>query len=311
MLIALLRRKGLKVEFDGLSNVGDGFFQRVPLGLTSLELWAPCVEAMLVLLDDRARFTDHAPSLAYPQPNSATSSCLKSVNAVKVGGVRTSRRAFLASSLLSPVLLKLRGAPHVPVTGLELIPVRASERTVWLVVRLSTDRGLTGLGEASDAFGFANTTKQDAVRMESELRKFFGLIQGKSPLDVESYRQRAEPIAAAGGLVSATAYSAIEQALWDLAGQSLDIPAYDLFGGKVRDGLTVYANINRATKLRTPQGFAATAKRAVGEGFRAIKGAPFDGFPKPGSARLKSLRQSTWESPASPPCARPAGRMWN
>ena len=218
------------------------------------------------------------------QAISDLAACLKNVNAVKVGGVRTSRRAFLASSLLSPVLLPLRAAPNVHVTDFELLPVRATARTVWLIVRLATDRGLTGLGEASDAFGFANTTKQDALRMESELRKFFGLVQGTSPLDIEAYRQKAEPIAAAGGLVSATAYSALEQALWDLAGQALEIPAYDLFGGKVRDRLPVYANINRATTLRTPEDFAETAKKAVQDGFRAIKGAPFDGFPKPGAA---------------------------
>ena len=195
----------------------------------------------------------------------------------------TSRRAFLAGNLPSTLLLRLRAAPSLRVTGFELLPVRATERTVWLMVRLTTDRGIMGLGEASDAFGFANTTKQDALRMESELRTFFGLVQGKSPLDIEAYRQLGEPLAAAGGLISATAYSAIEQALWDLAGQSLDIPTYNLFGGKVRDGLNVYANINRVTKLRTPEGFAATAKQAVEDGFRAVKGAPFDGFPKPGS----------------------------
>ena len=85
-----------------------------------------------------------------------------------------SRRALLA--LPSALLLPLGAASRVRVTGLELIPVRATERTVWLVVRLTTDRGLVGLGEASDAFGFANTSKQDAARMESELRNFFGLV---------------------------------------------------------------------------------------------------------------------------------------
>ena len=92
------------------------------------------------------------------------------------------------------------------------------------MVRLRTDAGLTGLGEASDAFGFANTTNQDAARMESELRAFFGLIDGKSPLDVAQYREKGEPLALKGGLVSATAYSAIEPALWDLAGSPLDLP---------------------------------------------------------------------------------------
>jgi galactonate dehydratase len=197
--------------------------------------------------------------------------------------MRISRRALLAASVPSPFLLTLRAAPKIHVTAIELLPVRATERTVWLVIRLRTDQGLLGLGEASDAFGFANTTKQDALRMESELRRFFTLIQGRSPLEIEAYREKGEPIAAAGGLVTATAYSAIEQALWDLVGQSLDVPTYDLFGGKVRDRLTVYANINRVTNPRTPAGFAATAKKAFQDGFRSVKGAPFDGFPKPGS----------------------------
>jgi galactonate dehydratase len=200
------------------------------------------------------------------------------------------RRAFLASTLSSAggLLMAsprwLEAAPNVRVTGFELLPVRATARTVWLIVRLRTNAGLTGLGEASDAFGFANTTVQDAARMEKELRVFFELIDGKSPLDIGAYRQRGGPLAMKGGLVSATAFSAIEQALWDLAGKALDVPTYSLFGGKLRDTLPVYANINRATTMRTPEGFAATAKAAVKDGFRAVKGAPWDGFPAAGSS---------------------------
>jgi galactonate dehydratase len=178
----------------------------------------------------------------------------------------------------------LEARPKLKVTAFELLPVRATSRTVWLIVRLRTDAGLTGLGEASDAFGFANTTVQDAARMESELRAFFELVKGQSPLEAGAYRQRGGPLAAKGGLVSATAFSAIEQALWDLAGKALDVPTYSLFGGKLRDALPVYANINRATTMRTPAGFAATAKAAVQDGFRAVKGAPWDGFPPPGSS---------------------------
>ena len=197
---------------------------------------------------------------------------------------KNSRRAFLGGSVLAGSLLSLQAAPKLRVSGLDLIPVRATERSVWLIVRLTTDQGISGLGEASDAFGFARTTKQDALRMEAHLRKFFALIEGKSPLEVEAFRQKAEPIAAAGGLIVATAYSAIEQALWDLAGQALDLPTYNLFGGTLRDKLPVYANINRASTPRTPAGFADTARRAVADGFRAVKAAPFDGFPKPGSS---------------------------
>jgi galactonate dehydratase len=201
-----------------------------------------------------------------------------------------SRRAFLSAGagLAVGVMFRpprvLAAPPRVRVTGFELLPIRATERTVWLVVRLRTDAGLTGLGEASDAFGFANTTRQDAARMESELRAFFGLLDGKSPLDIARYRQQGEPLALKGGLVSATAYSAVEQALWDLAGKSLDVPTYALFGGRLRERLPVYANINRATQPRTPAGFAATAKAAVRDGFRAVKAAPFDGFPPPTSS---------------------------
>jgi galactonate dehydratase len=177
----------------------------------------------------------------------------------------------------------LQAAPRLRVTGFELLPVRATARTVWLFVRLRTDAGLTGLGEASDAFGFANTTTQDAARMTSELGGFFEFVKGQSPLEIGAYRQRAEPLVARGGLVSATACSAIEQALWDLAGKALEVPTYSLFGGRVRDTLPIYANINRATTARTSAGFGATAKAAVKDGFRAVKGAPFDGFPPPGS----------------------------
>ena len=64
----------------------------------------------------------------------------------------------------------LDAAPRLRVTGFELLPVRATERTVWLFVRLRTDAGLTGLGEASDAFGFANTTAANANTMRARLR---------------------------------------------------------------------------------------------------------------------------------------------
>ena len=197
------------------------------------------------------------------------------------------RQLLLAGGglLLAP-LLALRearaAAPSLRLTRVELVPVRATSRTVWLVVRLHADNGLTGLGEASDAFGFANTTAANAETMRARLQTFFEIVRGASPLDVERYRLRGMPLLN-GDLVSATAFSAIEQAMWDLAGKALDVPTYTLFGGKVRDTLPVYANINRATNPRTPEGFADAARRAVKEGFRAVKAAPWDGFPATGS----------------------------
>jgi len=192
--------------------------------------------------------------------------------------------AGLAAALTfgSPPSLKATAMPRLRVTGFELLPVRATRRTVWLIVRLRTDAGLSGLGEASDAFGFNDTTKEEAAQMERELRRFFALVDGKSPLELGAYRRQGEPLAV-GSLVSATAYSAIEQALWDLAGKALEVPVSSLLGGRVRDMLPVYANINRATSPRTPEGFAAAARAAVADGFRALKAAPFDGFPPAGA----------------------------
>jgi galactonate dehydratase len=180
--------------------------------------------------------------------------------------------------------------PKLKLTRLELLPVRATERTVWLFVRLHTDAGLEGLGEASDAFGFSNTSKADVQKIEAQLRTYFDLIAGGPPFEIERYRSRARALAGKGGVMLATAFSAIEQAMWDLAGKALGVPVYTLLGGAIHETLPVYANINRTTKPRTPQGFAGTARKAVAEGFRAVKAAPFDGFPRKGSA--EEVRQA-------------------
>jgi galactonate dehydratase len=169
-------------------------------------------------------------------------------------------------------------ARRARVTRVELVPVRATHRTVWLFVRLHCDAGLVGLGEASDAFGYANTTPAQAQQMERELARFSELAIGESPLEIERYRARGRARASAGGLAAATAFSAIEHALWDLSGQLLGKSIAELLGEVRRAQLPIYANINRATQPRTPEGFAATAKRAVADGFRAVKLAPFDGF---------------------------------
>ena len=82
-----------------------------------------------------------------------------------------------AGAALFPHLLE--AAPKLRVTRIELLPMRATARTVWLFVRLGTDVGLTGLGEGSDAFGFANTSQANAAQMEKELKSFFSLVVGK------------------------------------------------------------------------------------------------------------------------------------
>ena len=79
-----------------------------------------------------------------------------------------------------------------------------------------------------------------------------------------------------GGRISHTALSGIEQALWDVMGQYLEVPIHVFFGGALRDRLRLYANVNRHVTDRSPQGFARAAQQAVDEGFSAVKLAPFD-----------------------------------
>lgn len=183
------------------------------------------------------------------------------------------RRALLASGSSH-----LFGRAKPKIRGCILWPVRATSRTVWLVVQLHTDSGISGLGEASDAFGFASTSAAQAREMEQALAAFANLVKGRSPLEIAAYREAAAPLARAGGLLAATAYSAIEQALWDLAGQTLGVPTHSLFGGAIRQRIPLYANINRATTDRSPAGFAASARQAVAEGYKALKAAPWDGY---------------------------------
>ncbi len=201
---------------------------------------------------------------------------------------RCTRRAFLgsvpalaaAAPLASSAAARTRTALPLGqaelglrITGMETFVVRATARTNWIIIRLTTNDGLTGLGEAS----LGRRTEL------AELEPFFALVRDRSPFEIHRYRQGGRGAAAGGDRAVATAFSAVEQAQWDLVGKALGAPVYDLTGGALRRELPVYANINRATSDRTPAGFAANARQAVADGFRAIKAAPFDGFPSLGA----------------------------
>lgn len=192
------------------------------------------------------------------------------------------RREFLLAGAGLALPLKA-GHPPLKITGMEVIVVNVNQRGNWIFVRLKTDRGLAGLGEASHGGGFRGEGDQ---RMQATLAEYFELVRGRSPFEIEAYRERGRARAKAGGRMGATAFSAIEQAQWDLAGKALDAPIYELLGGKLRSEIEVYANINRATNgERSPEQFAENAGRAKSEGFRAVKGAVFDDFPRRGAPR--------------------------
>lgn len=166
------------------------------------------------------------------------------------------------------------------VTDILFYEVKVNARGNWHFVEVKTNKGITGLGEASH--GFSAAAKNGAADLQAEIKTFFELIKGESPFAIEQFRQRGLKTAAEKGKTAITAFSAIEHALWDLTGKALGVPVYNLLGGKLRDKLKVYANINRATNERDASGrrlistFQANAESALRSGFKAVKLAPFD-----------------------------------
>lgn len=165
------------------------------------------------------------------------------------------------------------------VTQLSVHVVKVNQRGNWVFVELKNREGLSGFGEASH--GETGNTSNGQLNVQQEISFFFGLIKNKSSFSIEEYRQ-AGWSRARQSRVSSTAFSAIEQALWDLNGKTLGVPVHQLLGGKVRNRIKVYANINRATNERDTNGrrpasaFQKNAEQALKQGFKAIKMAPFD-----------------------------------
>ncbi|MHB1628929.1 MAG: mandelate racemase/muconate lactonizing enzyme family protein [Bacilli bacterium] len=167
----------------------------------------------------------------------------------------------------------------------------------WTLIKVETDAGITGLGEAFFAPGLTKT-----------IREFGNLLNNKDPLQVER-RVRdmlgAASAAGAGGQIY-HAISGIEAALWDILGQHLGAPLWQLWGGTFRDRIRIYADCHGGNALEsldsllqprqpswshshsqwnasagsrtdtvmdnyTPEAYAAKALQMVSEGFTSLK----------------------------------------
>ena len=140
-------------------------------------------------------------------------------------------------------------------------------RTNWAFVKVETDEGLYGWGEAS-----LGTNENALEGMIADLKR---LIVGRNPLEIEKllfevYRD----IYWKGGAVLMSAISGIEIALWDIMGKFFNTPSYTFFGGKMRDKVKMYANA-WFVGARTPEEFAQKAKNTVALGVKALKWDPF------------------------------------
>ncbi len=148
---------------------------------------------------------------------------------------------------------------------LAAIAARVTPRTTWVFARATDDDGLVGWGEGS--------LEGRAAEVAKAIESFNGGT--RIPDD----------------LVGAAAFSAIEQATWDLKARRAGRPLAELLGGAKRQRVALYANINRGTTDRSPAGFAKRAREAVALGFGAVKIAPFDNLQE-GYARIAAAAEA-------------------
>ncbi len=180
------------------------------------------------------------------------------------------RREFLTALLGGAAIARAqRQAPLLE--SFEVFHVRVNHRGNWLLVRVKAAGGYTGIGDASHGV--------DALTIPL-LGKYFAWLKGQTPFSVEPYRRALMKQAETDGRSGTVAFSALEQCLHDLQGKLLGVPCWAMLGGQVQFYIRHYANINRATVDRSPEGFSKLAEPAVAAGFDAIKMASFDGLPK-------------------------------
>lgn len=140
-------------------------------------------------------------------------------------------------------------------------------RTNWVFVKVYTDEGLSGVGEATLEY------KEKALLGAVEHIKDY--LIGKNPLEIEKHWSMVYRDAYwRGGAVLMSALSAVETALWDVLGKFLNVPVYQLLGGKTRDRVRIYAN-GWFAGAKTPAEFGEKAKIAVKRGITALKWDPF------------------------------------
>ncbi len=127
------------------------------------------------------------------------------------------------------------------ITAIETVPVDQ-----YLFVKVHTDAGITGLGE-SGAWGYLEAS-------QAVVDTFKRYLIGQDPLSIEHHWQYLYRWSHFRGAAIMGALSAIDIALWDIAGKHFGVPCYQLMGGKCRDRARVYYHVFGATKEELVQG---------------------------------------------------------
>jgi galactonate dehydratase len=161
----------------------------------------------------------------------------------------------------------MRPAAHI--SQIRPIVCDTGHGRTFLFVLVETDAGVTGIGEGSQ-------NDQDAA-VVANVRQLTPPYLGKNPLELIEARGRLLMGDRTGRAMS-VAVSAIEQALWDVAGKLLDVPVYQLLGGSCHERLRAYATMAAGVRDYSPDGVAREAARCLEMGYTGVKAAPFRGL---------------------------------
>lgn len=156
--------------------------------------------------------------------------------------------------------------------------LRSSFKT-WLFLKVETNSGLYGWGEGSGEW------LSPIVR--TTLHEWEGLLVGRSPLDVTAVCDDiTDRLPWKGGPVFGTAIAAINMALYDIAGKALQVPVYQLLGGRKRNHIRIY---HGGINFQSVEAARAGARAAVAAGVRGLKGNPLEGRDWPMDYRALQL----------------------
>ncbi len=168
-------------------------------------------------------------------------------------------------------------------------PFKISIGTVYsasnVLVRIITDSGLVGLGEASPFLPITGETQETNITAARHLRE---MLLGKDPLAIQSHLREFKPFLHTNPSIVA----AFDIAFHDLMGKVAGLPLFRLYGGDRTDLET-----DITTDLDKPEIMANRAKEFVSRGFRTIK-VKVGQAPELDEARIKAIREAIGDGPA-------------
>lgn len=172
-----------------------------------------------------------------------------------LGGLSMSAVAFApVSEQVAFTTQKVRR--HSSPSDLEITDMRYAWVDNTPIIRIYTNQDIVGHGDVRDG-----ADPRYALFLKSR-------ILGENPCNVEMLFKRIKqfggPARQGGGV------SAVEMALWDLAGKAYDVPVYQMLGGKYRDDVRVYVDTPQGG-IRSPEQFAERMKGRVEMGFTFLK----------------------------------------